>query len=247
MGWKIPGTEIDTGLGGSDKSGNLAKLGGVLTGYNPDTGNFAPPDWQAYQNVNGELGRIFNPGQAGTPGQTKESAINQHNEQEAAKQQADLRKAQGDFADDLQSEGSINDSFSLFRNQVMRDLASSQKSLGASLNRRGLGSGGIARGASEKQKNLAKEDLASGRLKIRDEADAKAQEIRNNLMNQGFRIQQTRQQMLDSIYQSALDSYLQKRRAFKAIGQAGGTILGTYLGGPAGGAAGSYAGGEVMG
>lgn len=222
-----------------DRASEAASQG---TGYNPSDGTWKTPAARNYD----KFAKEFSPKEAQGATQTEESAKEMGQAQDTAAKQKALREKQVQFADDLTSEGSLDEAFNPYRQQVLRDLADSQRTLGRNLNKRGLAYGGIAKGAAEKQKGLAQEDLASGRVKIRDEAEAKAQDIRNNVTNEGFKIQQTSQQMLNSIYQSALDQYLQRRRAFKAIGQAGGAVLGTYIGGPTGGAAGSYAGGELM-
>ncbi len=158
---------------------------------------------------------------------------------------------QKQLAADIRSPGSQNEIFGNYRNQVLGDLAQNQRMTGKNLQRRGISFGGVAQGAQTRLNAGASRDLAIGKQDISSQAEAEARDVEANAMNYGIQQRNLQQQHYNTVYNSALQSYITRKAGnaalAKGIGTVGGAVLGGYFGGPAGAVGGGVAGGAVGG
>ncbi len=142
---------------------------------------------------------------------------------------------QKQLASDIRSEGSQNEIFGNYRNQVLGDLAQNQRATGQSLQRRGLGYGGVAQGAKLRLNSEASGNLATGKQNIATEAEKEARDVEANAMNYGIQQRNLQQQHFNTVYNAALDSYMRKKAGNAALGKGIGAVAGGLIGGYASG------------
>jgi hypothetical protein len=213
------------------------------TGYDPGDGTWKTPSIRNYEKFKED----FSPKEAQGGAFTKEMGQEQYRQQEEARKQQEIRDKQLGIAKEFEDPNGIpSEAFRRFRSERMKDLSADQRSQKRSLSRRGLGYGGIAEGADARLQTEAGYDLETGKSKIKSAADEQAQQIRNDVLNNAIKEQQTKQVLFDSVYNNALNDYRQRRQSMKSFGQAVGGIAGTIYGGGVGGTVGATAGGELM-
>lgn len=161
-----------------------------------------------------------------------------------------LPGVQKKMAEELRSDSYKEEAYAPFRRSVLSDLAQSNRQLNQSLSRRGIGFGGLADSARARLNKNAAGELAAGKADISSASEAKAKDVEANSLNFGIQQRNLRQQMFNTVYNSALQSYMQRKSGnsglLRGLGMIAGGILGSAAG-PAGTVAGAYAGGELGG
>lgn len=155
---------------------------------------------------------------------------------------------QKNIAASLQTQGTQNDIFQPIRNRMMSNLAGDSKATRSNMMSRGFGYGGAAQGAQAGLLANYQANNASAKQDVQTQANQQASDINANLISQGIQKRNTQQQMYDSIYNSALQHYIQERQASGAAVGAIGAIAGAFV--PGGGAAtvgAGYAAGNYLG
>lgn len=146
-------------------------------------------------------------------------------------------------AQEVRGQGYQQDQFNAYKNQVMPDLAKSFREANKELRSRGLGSGGMAKGLAAKQNAAASMELARGKQDIANAAEARAQEIEKNYLNNAINMRNAQQSMQNQIYNNALQGYAQRKAAMKAVGGLVGTGIGLAI--PGAGLAGGMIGSQI--